>query len=40
MSSATFTITVRSSPGTTRVSPRRNFPAPIPPASAATFMNG
>ena len=28
------------SPGTTRASPRRNFPAPIPPASAATFMNG
>ena len=38
MSSATLTITVRSSPGTTRASPRRNFPAPIPPANAVTFI--
>src|SRR6476646_8099162 len=31
-------MTVRSSPGTTRTRPRRNFPAPTPPASATTFI--
>src|SRR5437879_4640182 len=40
MSSPVFTITVTSSGATTRTSPRRNFPAPMPPASAATFITG
>ena len=37
MSSAVFTTTVTLRGGTARTSPRRNFPAPIPPASATTF---
>src|SRR6266536_5518503 len=37
MSSAVLTTTVTPSAGTTLTSPRRNFPAPTPPASAATF---
>ena len=38
MSSPVLTMAVTSSGGTARTSPRRNFPAPTPPASAATFM--
>jgi FO synthase len=37
-SSPVLTIAVTSSGAATRISPRRNFPAPMPPASAATFM--
>ena len=40
MSSPVFTITVTASGATARTSPRRNFPAPIPPASAATLIQG
>src|SRR5436309_1619 len=36
MSSPVLTTTVTSAGWTTRTSPRRNFPAPIPPASAVT----
>ena len=38
-SSPVLTTTVTSAGGTARTSPRRNFPAPTPPASAATFMD-
>ncbi len=34
MSSPVFTTTVEGSPGNARATPRRNFPAPTPPASA------
>src|ERR687888_1020117 len=37
MSSAVFTMTVTSVGGTARNNPRRNLPAPTPPASAVTF---
>src|SRR6185312_16513648 len=37
MSSPVFTTTVTSAGGTARTRPRRNFPAPIPPANATTL---
>src|SRR4029450_11612091 len=40
MSSPVFAITVTASGATARTSPRRNFPAPIPPASAVTRIHG
>ena len=39
MSSPVFTTAVTSAAGTARTSPRRNFPAPTPPASATTFTS-
>src|SRR2546422_8563290 len=38
MSSPVLTTTVTSSGATTRTRPRRNLPAPTPPASATTFI--